>query len=198
MKDDTKNRILTCARGLFKERGYNAVSMRNIAEALDISVGNLTYHFKKKEELIEALIFESIQSYEDASGKIQDIDDLNAYFHHLLSVQNRLSFYFDSYHQLSQTSSVLQTCQTRMTGNLKKTLSLSFDALLKSALIRPEEYKGQYQDIIKVITALLLFRLPGEERRLRKDDEEKTLRTLWFFLKPYLTEEGRLRLSRLP
>ena len=38
----TKELIRNTARELFNERGYRAVSMRNIADALGISVGNLT------------------------------------------------------------------------------------------------------------------------------------------------------------
>ena len=44
----TKELIRNTARELFNERGYRAVSMRNIADALGISVGNLTYHYPHK------------------------------------------------------------------------------------------------------------------------------------------------------
>lgn len=197
MKDNTKKRILDCAWESFKEQGYNAVSMRNIAETLGISVGNLTYHFKKKEELIEALIFKDIQSYENALGKIQTIGDLDKYFCHLLSVQNRLSFYFDSYSQLAQTSKVLKENQMRMMKNLKDTFSSGFVALRQNGLIRPEEYSGQYDDVIKTLIILLLFRLPGEERRLCENDGEKTKKMLWSFLRLYLTVEGKAQLEKL-
>ena len=56
MAQNTKGDIIACARRLFEAQGYNGVSMRDIAKALDISVGNLTYHFKKKEALIEAIL----------------------------------------------------------------------------------------------------------------------------------------------
>lgn len=41
----TKERIRRTASRLFSERGYRAVTMRNIADELGISVGNLTYHY---------------------------------------------------------------------------------------------------------------------------------------------------------
>lgn len=44
MAQNTKGDIIACARRLFEAQGYNGVSMRDIAKALDISVGNLTYH----------------------------------------------------------------------------------------------------------------------------------------------------------
>ena len=63
MKKDLKSEILVKARELFNTNGYNEVSMRNIADALGISVGNLTYHFKRKEDLVEAVVLEQHTYY---------------------------------------------------------------------------------------------------------------------------------------
>ncbi|WP_239457712.1 TetR/AcrR family transcriptional regulator [Listeria seeligeri] len=41
MKKDTKQEIIETAFKLFREQGYANVSDRNIADALNISVGNL-------------------------------------------------------------------------------------------------------------------------------------------------------------
>ena len=43
MKRDTRQDILNTAQTLFREKGYNAVSVGEIAAALGISKGNLTY-----------------------------------------------------------------------------------------------------------------------------------------------------------
>jgi AcrR family transcriptional regulator len=48
--------ILRKALLLFNEQGYMEVGMRQIARELDISPGNLTYHFKKKEEILKVLM----------------------------------------------------------------------------------------------------------------------------------------------
>ena len=57
----TREDIPRSARALFMEKGYNGVSMRDIAEAAGIRVGNLTYHFPRKELLVETL-FEARES----------------------------------------------------------------------------------------------------------------------------------------
>jgi AcrR family transcriptional regulator len=51
----TKNRIISSAVSLFNERGFVNVTMRDLAQELGISLGNLTYHFKRKDDLIEAI-----------------------------------------------------------------------------------------------------------------------------------------------
>ena len=52
MKDFTKNKIAQESERLFNTYGYNNVTMRSIADACGISVGNLTYHYPKKEDLL--------------------------------------------------------------------------------------------------------------------------------------------------
>lgn len=48
----TKDKILQTALKLFNEKGYNNVTTRDIAAEMQISAGNLHYHFKHSEELI--------------------------------------------------------------------------------------------------------------------------------------------------
>ena len=55
----TRRRILDHARRAFNERGVATVPIREIARELDLSPGNLSYHFATKEELIAALIEEA-------------------------------------------------------------------------------------------------------------------------------------------
>ena len=51
----TRDRILDVSLTLFNEEGEASQSAMDIANALDMSPGNLYYHFKGKEPIIEAL-----------------------------------------------------------------------------------------------------------------------------------------------
>lgn len=48
--------ILTTAAELFGERGYDAVSLEDVAERLDVTKGSLYYYFSSKDELGTAAI----------------------------------------------------------------------------------------------------------------------------------------------
>jgi AcrR family transcriptional regulator len=50
----TKSAIIDAALRLFRERGYEATTMRAIAAEADVSLGNAYYYFKSKEHLIQA------------------------------------------------------------------------------------------------------------------------------------------------
>ena len=51
----TRLRILAACRELFNERGPGEVTTAQIAAAVGINEGNLYYHFKRKEQILEAL-----------------------------------------------------------------------------------------------------------------------------------------------
>ena len=52
MVEGIKEKIAESSRELFNANGYQKVTMRQIAERCGISVGNLTYHYPHKEDLL--------------------------------------------------------------------------------------------------------------------------------------------------
>ena len=52
----TRERILDVAMGLFIEQGYDATSLREIADPLGFTKAALYYHFKSKEDILRALL----------------------------------------------------------------------------------------------------------------------------------------------
>lgn len=52
----TRDRIVEAADRLFYEQGYEHTSFSQIAEVVGISRGNFYYHFKTKDEILDAVI----------------------------------------------------------------------------------------------------------------------------------------------
>ena len=61
-----KEEIVTIASQLFKEKGYNAVSMRDIAQAMGIKAASLYNHINGKQEILSTLILKV--AYEFTNG----------------------------------------------------------------------------------------------------------------------------------
>lgn len=59
-RTDTRERILTTAAGLFSEKGFNATSIRDIADALGVTKAALYYHFASKDEILRAIVEQPI------------------------------------------------------------------------------------------------------------------------------------------
>ncbi len=59
----TIERILTAANHVFTNEGHASLSLRKVADEAGIAVGNLTYHFPTKNELLEAMLREALADY---------------------------------------------------------------------------------------------------------------------------------------
>jgi AcrR family transcriptional regulator len=78
---DTKSKILSVANELFARNGFDGVSIRDIAQAADVNVASINYHFKNKLNLLHH-IFEYTYNFigeeitnitKDSSLKTEDV-----------------------------------------------------------------------------------------------------------------------------
>ena len=63
---DSRARILASAGKLFAARGYNGVSMRELAQAAKVNLGSISYHFGGK----RALYHETVRRLIDDIGPV--------------------------------------------------------------------------------------------------------------------------------
>ena len=96
MARDTRHRILVASLLLFNEHGVPRTTINEIADEIDISPGNLSYHFRKKEDIVDALMAE-FQA--DARKVLQppepgtvSLDDFWWFLHHLLELKDAYRF----------------------------------------------------------------------------------------------------------
>ena len=68
---DTKENILIEALKLFAQDGYEAVSVRNIAEKLGITKGALYRHYKNKRDIFDSIVDRMIQIDADRANDYQ-------------------------------------------------------------------------------------------------------------------------------
>ena len=69
-QEDTKRKILDKALELFSARGYDAVSMGEIGEAVGIRAPSLYNHFPGKQAIFEAIVAATAAQYEEDTGRI--------------------------------------------------------------------------------------------------------------------------------
>lgn len=67
----TRDKILATALKLFNELGVSNVTLRQIAATMYISQGNLNYHFKHREDIIEALFIQLTDAFEQEKNELQ-------------------------------------------------------------------------------------------------------------------------------
>jgi AcrR family transcriptional regulator len=97
--EQTRAQILETALQLFRERGYEETTMRAIAEAAGVAVGNAYYYFRSKEHLIQAFYERSHEEHLEACvDLLAQEKDLRARLHGVLRAKIDTSM---PYHRFS-------------------------------------------------------------------------------------------------
>jgi len=95
----TKAKILAAALELFRERGYEAATMRAIAKRAGVALGNAYYYFGSKEHLIQAFYDRTHVDHVAAVGtKLDDLKDLKS---RLLWVMRKKLETIEPYHRFA-------------------------------------------------------------------------------------------------
>ena len=81
----TRDRILQTSLQLFNECGEPRITTNHIADEMDISPGNLYYHFRNKDEII-ALLFQQFErrmetTLQAPQRRVPDMEDMWLYLH---------------------------------------------------------------------------------------------------------------------
>ena len=86
--ESRKQEIISAASILFKEKGYSAVTMRDLAKAMGIKAASLYNHIQSKQEILSTIIIDLaeefttgmeqiVNSNKNATQKIENIIDLH-------------------------------------------------------------------------------------------------------------------------
>lgn len=70
--DERKNEILDVANDLFSRKGFDATTISDIIEKVGVARGTVYYHFKSKEDIMDALIERYNTRLLDAAKKVAD------------------------------------------------------------------------------------------------------------------------------
>jgi AcrR family transcriptional regulator len=68
--DLTKDRLMTLALKEFKKRGFDETSMRDLAEAAELSPGAFYYHFKSKDDVVQAFYEQTFETFLSGAADI--------------------------------------------------------------------------------------------------------------------------------
>ena len=198
----TKQKIIQAAIHLFNEHGVVNVRLQQIADKIGISVGNLAYHFKNKEILIETIhetlyeqISEVLQWYRVYPNLMDFDQQLTKYF---LLLQ-KFPFYFLDLQEIKRNYPNIHTQRKPLINKMISQIRKRFDFNIQRGLIVKEPRVGIYDSISNAIWVLMTFWTPRylEDENGTIVSEKKFKAEIWHQMYPYFTEKGIAEFEQL-
>ena len=191
-----KEKILHKAVELFNERGISSTSPNQIAAALEISSGNLTYHYKTKASLVREI-------YEKMDADSQDFIKLEGYltlndFRKIMGTfrdfMKRYSFFFqDLFFILQNYPEVGKLYEETNLIRLKQGRSL-FEYYIETGRMIPERGGINYDFLthnVWMVGAFWNFQSKIFSSGQVFEKSMNLVEMSWYMILPYLTEKGK-------
>jgi AcrR family transcriptional regulator len=205
----TRARILEAGLRLFNERGEAHVTTGTIAESLGISPGNLYYHFRNKDQVVEELFarFEARIDVEpaaspDAAGAMED---LWLYLHLMLEGIWEYRFLYRNLDDLLERNRRLRERFNRILDRKHRAIVALCESLAQAGALRarPAEIRALAANVLVVATYWLNFQSLRSRGGSARGDRAGTVDLghgayqVMALVAPYLVGEARRHLDHL-
>lgn len=194
---ETQKLILDKAIELFNANGSHEVSTNRIAEECGLSRGNLYYHFRTKEEIIQA-IFQRISAEMDESWAEDHLhptmEHMNFMFERMLRLNWKYRFFYRELNTLLRTDARLKILFLDNRKIRLDEVSRFFHALIDEGLMRTPGEPASLDFVLTtswLISDQWLPQLDLEDRPVNEESIRDGYYLILQLLSPYLTEKAQ-------
>lgn len=187
---NTKAKILKVATRAFNKKGFGAVNLKELAQQLGMSRGNLAYHFKDKELLLAAIVAEMWKKIREEKLKAKrtvSFKNLRTLTQLYYTFQQEYSFIFLDTHV---TNHPIVKDQFRV---MIQQSILDFEEIIAFGIqvgnLKEEQFPGTYKSLAFSVWMLGFYWLSQQITRGEKTvaDAEKVI---WSLVIPHMTPKG--------
>jgi AcrR family transcriptional regulator len=190
----TKNHILLQSKLLFFEQGIANTRLQQIADAAGISVGNLAYHYKNKEAIVEAVyenLFEELATILSQYGVHTGFEGFDKQFSDLYFFFTNNQFTFNNNWEIDRNHPEIQSRWLSLNTKILSQLKQRISRCVQIGLIKPEPFKGEHELLCQHILIIVNHWIPQQILRKKPVLERLYKKSLWSLLYPSFTSKGQ-------
>ncbi|MFT4103039.1 MAG: TetR/AcrR family transcriptional regulator [Burkholderiaceae bacterium] len=199
----TRDRILQTSLAMFNAHGLAAVSTQKIATEMGISSGNLHYHFKTKQALVERLFSRFAQRLEELDAAYADIgaiDDLWLSLHLRFEAISEYQFIYRDMPYLSVEYPALGRRSQELTASNLVAAQALCEGLVAAGVMKASDEQARILalQLVFTTTCWLAFErlVPGRPPQKSADPGLAAFYTLTLF-SPYVSSDAHTYLDYL-
>lgn len=139
----TKEKILFKALELYNEKGYNTITTRHIAAEINISPGNLHYHFKHSEDIIKILFTELVVKMDALLNTVKKVefktlDDLYQFTFSTCEIFYSYRFIFVNFIDILKEIPEIKSQYESIHSSRKEEFQLIFSGFQKNNILKKD------------------------------------------------------------
>ncbi len=194
----TKAIIFETALELFNIEGLPKVTLRTIANKMGISQGNLNYHFKKRDDIIEGLYFQLVTKIDET---IKHNEQLENSLEGFLNISKSMMFNFYEYRFFLLDFVQIMRENPKIKAHYVMLLQLrenQFYELLQKlkidGVIREEQLPNEYKNLYKrshILADFWIASAQTQNKEITSNSIHEYFNMMIQGLFPYLTEKGQ-------
>ncbi|MEZ5008728.1 MAG: TetR/AcrR family transcriptional regulator [Chitinophagales bacterium] len=186
----TRDKIISKAKKVFNKAGFSAISLFELASIVGISRGNLTYHFKDKDILLEAIaneMWQKIETERNKSRQFPSFENLHNEVQLYYKFQREYAFIFLDVHVLNHPIIKAQFRKMAKQTIADNEATIAFS--IKVGNMKQESFAGLYYNLAFISWLIAFFWLTQQKIRGSETNEDGE-KMIWSILLPHFTNKG--------
>ena len=204
MAPKTRERILDVSLAMFNERGEPNVTTNHIADELEISPGNLYYHFRNKDDIVEHL-FARYESKMDSvlvspDERLPNLEDIWLQLHLAFECMWEYRFILRDLVDIVARNRKLRMHFARIIKRASANVTEVLQGLVRAEVMRAtrSEIEATATNVLLVATFWMNFnQVRGAQPERAAEDLTRGIYQVMMLLAPFLRDAERLHVHNL-
>ena len=200
----TRERILEVALTMFNAQGEPNVTTNHIADELEISPGNLYYHFRNKDDIVEQLfgVYETRmdQALLVPTERLPNLEDVWLQLHLVFECMWEYRFLYRDLVDILSRNRKLKMHFGRMLTRAGNSATGVLKGLAAAGIMRatPDEIRASAENVLLLTTFWLNFNAVRNSRvDPNQDDLTQGIYQVMLLIAPFLRDAERVHLNTL-
>jgi AcrR family transcriptional regulator len=200
----TRERILETSLAMFNAQGEPNVTTNHIADELEISPGNLYYHFRNKEDIVEQ-VFARYETRMDQTllvpeGRLPNLEDVWMQLHLVFECMWDYRFLYRDLVDIVSRNRKLKAHFARILDRAATSAGEVLRGLTAAGIMRatPDEIRATAENVLLVATFWMNFNIVRNGRsNSDQDDLTHGIYQVMLLIAPFLRDAERAHLNTL-
>ncbi|HXR62265.1 MAG TPA: TetR/AcrR family transcriptional regulator [Rudaea sp.] len=200
----TRERILETSLAMFNAQGEPNVTTNHIADELEISPGNLYYHFRNKEDIVEQ-VFARYEARMDQTllvpeGRLPNLEDVWMQLHLVFECMWDYRFLYRDLVDILSRNRRLKAHFARILSRAATSAGEVLRGLVEAGVMRatPDEIGATAENVLLVATFWMNFNIVRNGRaESDQDDLTHGIYQVMLLIAPFLRDTERAHLNTL-